>query len=148
MAKWELLMRVHLRSKRCIEALEEKRPTLEEDKLIRMLDADGEETVDSLSYRKKTKRRAKRWQKADYLATALIVKACCGNPTAMILIQDNPEISALELVGLLRSRFHLKDQIGVIQAKLAEFNTMQFDKGETIEAFTTRILTGKLLLNG
>ena len=148
MDKWDLLLKVHLRSKKCIEALDKNKPAMEDDKFYRMLDPEGEETLDSLAYREKTRKKAKKWQKADHLATALIVKSCYSNPTAMILIQDNPDISARELVGLLRSRFHLKDQVGVIQAKLAEFNTMQFEKGETIENFTTRILTGKLRLNG
>ena len=148
MARWKLLIRVFLQAKDVYKSLQSEMPRPNEEDLIRTLDENGEETSASEKYRKKYKKKAKKWRAKDAIAVAYLVKACMFNPTAMTIVQDNPEVTATELMTLLEQRFDLQDLTGVIQTKLADFNSLTMDDKETLEAFTTRILVKRLELNG
>jgi hypothetical protein len=148
MPRWKILMRVHLQAKNAYKSLAADYPELDDEVLQGKLGENGAETLASMEYKKKTKKKAKKWRAKDAIAMAYLVKACMFNPTAMTVVQDNSEVTATELLTLLEQRFDLQDLTGVIQTKLADFNSLTMDDKETLETFTTRILVKRMELNG
>jgi hypothetical protein len=118
---------------------------MNEDHLIGLLDENGDETPDSLAYREEAKARVKRWKVKDRKVYGYLVKACEANESAMeiILDEENDEIKAKDLLEALQRRFNQGDIVGVVQAKLSAFNSMNIDSKETAESFINRLLAAR-----
>jgi len=144
MTRWRKLFDAFLDTKGCAGGLENK-PTLSQSVLERLQTPDGGETERSQRYRSRVKTRIALWMKANRKAYGYLVRACKENESAMEIILDeaNQGLTALELLQALDTRFSLGRIVGVVQAKLAAFNTMEITTGEKVENFINRILAAR-----
>ena len=146
MSKWHILIRAYLRPKKGDRALDSDRPVLDPELLVSLL-VNGDETRRSSEYRRKVAHKVKLWVKRNDLAYAALVKAVTYAPSALTVVLDNPSVTAKELFDLLTRRFDQKDMTGVVQAKLAAFNSMTLDSSEKAEDFINRLILAKIDLN-
>ncbi|MFO0007251.1 MAG: hypothetical protein ACK559_39665, partial [bacterium] len=96
---------------------------------------------ESNSYLKKISASARKWDKRNDKAIALIFQAINRSSNAIakqVILEASNEITATELLKLLEDRFNLKD-IRVIQNELKEFNGLQIAPTENGESFINRI---------
>jgi hypothetical protein len=144
MTRWKKLFTAFLDTKNCSKGLREK-PVLSQRVLRQRQGAQGQETERSRQYRAKVTLRAKQWKKKDRKVYGYLVKSCKANESAMEIILDeaNERLTARELLVALEARFSRGQIVGVVQAKLAAFNTMEITPGETVESFINRILAGR-----
>ena len=146
MPKWEILLMAHINAKKAQDGLTKTRPTVDEEKLAR-LRPNGRDTELSKAYQKEIRTKIKLWEHKDALAYSIIVKACTYSPSAMTVVLDNAGVSAAQLHAKLKERFDQKDMVGVIQAKLASFNSMVLAESETPESFVNRLIVARIGLN-
>ena len=143
MPKWDVLLRAYLKPKSGGRALDYEKPTLDEYRVLELLQ-DGEETRESRAYRKKHTTRVKRWNKRNAVAYAALVRATTYAPSALTVVLDNPEEDAKGLYEKLKERFDQGDMTGVVQAKLAAFNSMTLSSAEKAEDFINRLILAKI----
>ena len=139
--RWRFLFKAYLDQKRCAEGLS-RRPAIDEEKLSRLLRRDGSETLDSEAYREVVRKKLKCWKGKDRQAYGYLVKACELDPSAMevVLREELEDASARTVMACLEERFNQGGVIGVVQAKLAAFFTLEIGPNERAEIFVNRLL--------
>ena len=144
LSRWKKIFRAYLGTKKCEKGLDPK-PELKVDLLRTLQKSNGAETKKSQAYRDLIKKRVKAWKVKDRKAYGYLVKACETNESAMevVLDEDNDKLSAKELLEALDNRFYQGEIVGVVQAKLAAFNSMEIDSKETAEDFINRLLSAR-----
>ena len=150
MSKWKFLLKVHLDSKECGLTMDTKRPIKDRSKFLSLKNAQGKHTKKSVEYAQKVKKRAKAWDAIDRKSYAYVVKACEPNATAMevVLAEENKSVTTKALVTKLIDRFSKANMVGVVQSKLAAFNTLEIQAPEKTEPFMNRVLESRRELLG
>ena len=135
------MFKAYCEEKKCGDALTARLPKLSAKKL-ESLQENGAETKASRRYRKRVREAQIAWKLMDRQAYGLLVRACEANATAMevLLKKGNENLTTVELLEALEQRFTHREDVGVIQAKLAAFNSMEIGPKESVENFVNRIL--------
>ena len=146
MSKWNVLLRAYLKPKKGDRALDSEKPQVNEDLAQRLME-DGQETRRSVEYRRKVAHRVKLWVNRNDRAYAALVKSATYSPSALTVVLDNAEATARDLYVKLQERFDQREMTGVIQLKLAAFNSMSLASSEKAEDFINRLILAKIDLN-
>lgn len=146
MPKWDILLKAYLSTKKVHDALSTPKPAVDQQKLAGLL-RNGAETRESKAYEKEMKGIIKTWDDNDGMAYGIVVRACTLTPSALSTVLENPGVSAAGLYAALKDRFNQTDMVGVVQAKLAAFNSMVLADSETAEQFINRLIIARIGLN-
>lgn len=136
----------HLRTKNGDQAILKMKPKLNKAKLLDMM-PHNLPTEASERYKKRFKKRVVPWRRRNALAYSVLVKECTYSPSATTVILDNPKASARLLFYKLKERFDQGDMTGIIESKLATFNSMVLANSETADNFINRLLLAKINLH-
>ena len=140
--RWKFLFKAYLAERKCIKALEQPRPSIDENVFVNLLDEDGDETEESRAYLRIIRVRGRKWDRLDRQAYGYLVRACEPNASAMevILREELDGALASDILEQLETRFSQADMTGVVQAKLAAFHSTEIDPKESTEIFVNRLL--------
>ena len=150
MTKWKFLMGIIMDASGCELAYRFDKPVISVVKLRRLRNLTGAETSASRKYASRVRKNEKKWKRQDKKALSLIVQACDSNPSAMevILAEENANITATKLMDKLIKRFDRGSLIGVVQQKIASFNTLEISTSEKTETYINRLLEARRELIG
>ncbi len=148
MTRWDLLFRSFLTVKdNADQVLAHAKPKdLTPAELAPTLGPGGVETQATVLMRTERDTAKETWETRNTYAKAQIVRAASRDPSAFLIVQENPKATARKLYYLLHARFNQGSMTSVVQAKLGEFNTMEIAYPETATSFTERIANVRLEL--
>ena len=142
--KWLTKFKVYV-GKKLFGYLEKPKPVVDEDILLQLLDADGNETAETRAYRKLIRSRVKEWKTKKDKLHQYLMNACSDNPSAFSLAQQHEDDDPSILFDALKKRF-LDQSQAALHHHISIFNQLSCGASESRTEFIERLVSYKLTL--
>jgi hypothetical protein len=130
--------------KKLFSYLEKAKPAIDGTLWLSLVDADGEETIESITYTKLIRKKEKKWKMQKDKLHQHLMNACSDNPSAFTVAQLHEDDDPSALFAALETRFRDQSNTALLH-HVSIFNQLSCGSSETrtefIERLTAYILT-------